>query len=246
MPPHYKHSTPHALSLESPVTNAAHAFSPYLANANPPQTTAFNTFGGGELMQPGNGDRNRSSSFGHHLQTPISTTTPFTFGNTATSTQNAFIPQFSPTQVHMPNQYRSYTQTHTPAPAAPPPPSITEPRKRQHRSPSSPSPSPSPSSSPDPSSAESPIIGHVLANKRFKCSSPSCTTLTFNRQADLRRHYENRHATRSRVEECYCPVKGCGRSYEVGGKRGRSFGMRRDKRDEHLRTVHGRMGTLDV
>lgn len=36
----------------------------------------------------------------------------------------------------------------------------------------------------------------------------------------------------------YCPVKGCHRSRHFGSNGGRSFGSRRDKCEEHVRTVH--------
>jgi hypothetical protein len=81
------------------------------------------------------------------------------------------------------------------------------------------------------------IIGHVLANKKkFKCVESDCEELTFGRLADLRRHHDQQHA---RVRhQYYCSYHGCSRSNAVGGGKGRSFGTRKDKRDEHERNVH--------
>jgi len=80
-------------------------------------------------------------------------------------------------------------------------------------------------------------IGLVYSNKRkFKCSKSTCSDLTFGRMADLRRHYDQTHA-RHRVQY-YCGFDGCSRSHAQTGGRGRSFGTRKDKRDEHERNVH--------
>ncbi|KAF1940740.1 hypothetical protein EJ02DRAFT_455791 [Clathrospora elynae] len=90
------------------------------------------------------------------------------------------------------------------------------------------------------SAAPDPIIGQVTLAGKFKCLSPSCSSdqLTFSRQADFKRHYENVHA--GRVVEHFCPEEGCSRSRRpAGGKsKGRSFKGRMDKMKEHLRTVH--------
>lgn len=109
---------------------------------------------------------------------------------------------------------------------------------------------PSPSTTPPTGSAPAPVpprrqratrtdepIGLVFENKRkFKCNKTDCKDLTFGRMADLRRHYDQTHATH-RVQ-FYCSVSGCSRSHAPTGGRGRSFGTRKDKRDEHERTVH--------
>jgi hypothetical protein len=108
----------------------------------------------------------------------------------------------------------------------------TPPRRRRR-----PSPSRSPSASTDP------IIGQVTLAGKFTCLDPACANddLTFGRQADFKRHYENLHAGRS--VEYFCPEAGCLRSRNAsGGKKGRSFKGRKDKMKEHLRTVHGKGG----
>lgn len=82
-------------------------------------------------------------------------------------------------------------------------------------------------------------IGYVLVDKKkFKCSNPmpECKERTFGRLADLRRHFEQSHSTGR--EEYYCRHRGCARSHAQTGGRGRSFGTRKDKRDEHERNVH--------
>lgn len=81
------------------------------------------------------------------------------------------------------------------------------------------------------------VTGHVLASGKFKCSDPECNDLKFGRQADFRRHYINVHAAKK--EEFFCTYKGCDRSKRPSKKgKGRSFGSRRDKMEEHVRTVH--------
>ncbi|KAF2739546.1 hypothetical protein EJ04DRAFT_334864 [Polyplosphaeria fusca] len=80
------------------------------------------------------------------------------------------------------------------------------------------------------------IIGHVLSNKKFRCSNKNCMNANFGRQADLRRHYEQRHE-RNRAEY-FCPHSGCSRSHPTGGGKGRGFGTRKDKCEEHIRNVH--------
>jgi hypothetical protein len=80
-------------------------------------------------------------------------------------------------------------------------------------------------------------IGYVYVDKsKFKCNEPDCKDLTFGRMADLRRHYEQTHS-KNRVQY-YCSVSGCQRSHASTSGRGRSFGTRKDKRDEHERNVH--------
>ncbi|KAF2687649.1 hypothetical protein K458DRAFT_238101, partial [Lentithecium fluviatile CBS 122367] len=82
-------------------------------------------------------------------------------------------------------------------------------------------------------------IGHVLADKsKFKCSKPDCKELTFGRLADLRRHFDQNHSVQR--EEYFCRQSGCTRSHNPTGGRGRSFGARKDKRDEHERNRHKR------
>jgi hypothetical protein len=60
--------------------------------------------------------------------------------------------------------------------------------------------------------------------------------MTFGRLADLRRHYNAQHVTGSEKKEYFCRVHDCARNVRV---RKRSFGTRKDKRDEHMRNVHG-------
>ncbi|KAF1838163.1 hypothetical protein BDW02DRAFT_565204 [Decorospora gaudefroyi] len=95
--------------------------------------------------------------------------------------------------------------------------------------------------SPSPSCSADPVIGQVTLSGKFKCLDPECDNaddLTFGRQADFKRHYENVHAGRS--VEYFCPKDGCPRSKRPGGgkSKGRSFKGRKDKMNEHLRTVH--------
>ncbi|KAF2195106.1 hypothetical protein K469DRAFT_497458, partial [Zopfia rhizophila CBS 207.26] len=80
------------------------------------------------------------------------------------------------------------------------------------------------------------VIGHMLSNGKIRCPHPNCRGITFGRNADFRRHYTNHHA--SAKQEFWCTELGCNRSPPVGGGRGRSFGNRKDKRDEHLRNLH--------
>ena len=81
------------------------------------------------------------------------------------------------------------------------------------------------------------VIGHVLLDKKkFKCANTECEDLTFGRLADLRRHHDQQHA---KVRHQYfCSFAGCPRSNAVTGGKGRSFGTRKDKKDEHERNVH--------
>jgi hypothetical protein len=82
------------------------------------------------------------------------------------------------------------------------------------------------------------IMGFICDGK-FKCCVPGCNDILFGRSADLRRHYEHVH-NRSRLEY-YCPSDGCIRSRKPSnGKKGRSFGTRKDKMKEHVREVHAR------
>ncbi|KAL5410480.1 hypothetical protein PMIN03_005368 [Paraphaeosphaeria minitans] len=116
------------------------------------------------------------------------------------------------------------TQIPSPFPPAPSSPSNTVPaakkdRRAQH------------------SHAKDEPIGYVFSNKsKFKCIKSECKDLQFGRMADLRRHYDQTHAM-SRVQY-FCSVSGCSRSHASTGGRGRSFGTRKDKRDEHERNVH--------
>ncbi|KAF2269109.1 hypothetical protein CC78DRAFT_303492 [Lojkania enalia] len=117
------------------------------------------------------------------------------------------------------------------SPAQPPaPPNNT------FASPATPRPPQAPSSPLPPSRSRGPkreaVIGHVLYNKKFKCARDSCSDITFARQADLRRHFDHTHAPNRKLHYCY--YEGCQRA-----QGGRNTGFKRkDKRDEHMRSVH--------
>ncbi|EAT89993.1 hypothetical protein SNOG_03262 [Parastagonospora nodorum SN15] len=90
-----------------------------------------------------------------------------------------------------------------------------------------------------PTSPSDPVVGHVTAAGKFRCSDTTCADLSFGRQADFRRHYEHAHAAKKM--EYFCTVDGCARSQRPAGggrSKGRSFGSREDKMREHVRTVH--------
>lgn len=81
------------------------------------------------------------------------------------------------------------------------------------------------------------IVAHFLASGRFKCADLMCEELRFGRQADLRRHLQNVHGSYKR--EYFCVVAGCDRSKKPSkGGKGHGFGFRKDKFDEHIRTIH--------
>lgn len=105
-----------------------------------------------------------------------------------------------------------------------PPPESQQKRRRRQRTP--------------PSDSEPEVItGHVLASGKFKCSDPTCDDLRFGRQADFRRHHTNVHMKKK--IEYFCTVTGCDRSRKPSKKgKGRSFGNRRDKMEEHVRNIH--------
>ena len=83
-----------------------------------------------------------------------------------------------------------------------------------------------------------PVIGHVTQSGKYTCVNPGCNGITFGRQADFKRHVGNTHEPQKL--EYFCPEDGCARSKRpTGGKsKGRSFNNRKDKMEEHLRTVH--------
>lgn len=93
-------------------------------------------------------------------------------------------------------------------------------------------------SSPSPDIVSDPIIGQVTRSGKFRCLDPGCDDLTFGRQADFKRHFENVHAPRKM--EYFCPEEGCARSRSPanGKSKGRSFNGRKDKMEEHVRNVH--------
>lgn len=84
-------------------------------------------------------------------------------------------------------------------------------------------------------------IGSVMDNGKFICSYEECQDgTTFGRLADLRRHNEHIHT--GKRKEYFCTYNSCKRSNKNTGGSGRGFGSRRDKRDEHIRTVHEKSG----
>ena len=60
--------------------------------------------------------------------------------------------------------------------------------------------------------------------------------MNFGRLADLRRHFKATHVQNR--SDYYCSQDGCQRSYNYNGNPGRGFGTRKDKCEEHIRTVH--------
>jgi hypothetical protein len=80
-------------------------------------------------------------------------------------------------------------------------------------------------------------IGTIDKDEKFKCLAASCYDMSFARQADFRRHYENTHMP-SKLEY-FCPMEGCPRSRKpTGAREGRSFGAREDNMTEHFLMVH--------
>lgn len=83
------------------------------------------------------------------------------------------------------------------------------------------------------------ISGHVLASGKFMCADLECDDLRFGRQADLKRHLANFHGVEK--TEYFCTVEGCDRSRRPSGKsKGRSFGAKKDKMEEHVQAVHSK------
>jgi hypothetical protein len=81
------------------------------------------------------------------------------------------------------------------------------------------------------------IVGLILSNgisrqDKYKCHVPSCSSPTFKRLVDMKRHYASRHDRHN--ARFWCPVDGCGRSIKCGG---RAF-PRKDKMIDHLERVH--------
>lgn len=76
-------------------------------------------------------------------------------------------------------------------------------------------------------------IGTALKNGRFKCNMPQCATKSYKRPAELRRHYNTRHAADK--PEFWCEVLHCDRSAGTGG---RPF-HRKYRLQDHMRKLHG-------
>ena len=67
----------------------------------------------------------------------------------------------------------------------------------------------------------------------FMCERPNCRGKSFGRQYELKRHHNGAHADRPTV--LWCNLVGCERSEAEGS---RPF-PRKDKRNDHVRKVHG-------
>jgi hypothetical protein len=76
-------------------------------------------------------------------------------------------------------------------------------------------------------------IGSVLKNGRLKCRERACGDQSFARQAELRRHFNSKHAPKKR--RYWCLVSSCVRSR---GTDHRPF-HRKDKLMAHVRSMHG-------
>lgn len=79
-------------------------------------------------------------------------------------------------------------------------------------------------------------IGSILSNGKSACDAEGCAGLTFNRQADLKRHYTTLHANNK--PNFWCHVSHCRRSMSAGGK---AF-HRKDKLMAHIRRMHPDVG----
>lgn len=75
-------------------------------------------------------------------------------------------------------------------------------------------------------------IGSVLSNGKLVCDAEGCKSLTFGRQAELRRHHTTLHATNK--PNFWCQVPNCRRSANLGG---RAF-HRKDKLAAHVKSMH--------
>jgi hypothetical protein len=75
-------------------------------------------------------------------------------------------------------------------------------------------------------------IGIVLNNGRYKCIRTACFRMSYNRPAELRRHYITKHALQRR--EFWCVEPSCERSVGIGN---RPF-HRKDKLRDHVRQMH--------
>jgi hypothetical protein len=67
----------------------------------------------------------------------------------------------------------------------------------------------------------------------FKCSAPACDGRTFNRWHELKRHYNGAHMAEGVGKTFWFSVVSC----ERGVAGGRPF-PRKDKGDDHVRSVH--------
>ncbi|KAF1843039.1 uncharacterized protein K460DRAFT_258993, partial [Cucurbitaria berberidis CBS 394.84] len=70
-------------------------------------------------------------------------------------------------------------------------------------------------------------IGTVLVNGKFECNQRQCSSKTFGRPAELRRHYATIHAVQK--PEFWCHIVSCERSKPFS---------RKDKLTDHVRKAH--------
>ncbi|PSN59258.1 hypothetical protein BS50DRAFT_260724 [Corynespora cassiicola Philippines] len=75
-------------------------------------------------------------------------------------------------------------------------------------------------------------IGSVLQNGKFICDEKGCASLTFGRQAELKRHHTTFHAVNKPKFWCHMPA--CRRRMSAGGE---AF-HRKDKLMAHIRSMH--------
>jgi|SRR5579871_3700842 len=78
------------------------------------------------------------------------------------------------------------------------------------------------------------IIGSILSNDRYACNKPRCSGITFARLSELKRHIKTQHI---KAEIFWCNYAGCRRSRTSRAEDGKPF-SRKDKRNEHERSVH--------
>lgn len=82
------------------------------------------------------------------------------------------------------------------------------------------------------SSTAATAIGTILMNGKSKCNQETCSSKTFSRPAELKRHFATTHA--SKKPAFWCHILTCDRSAALGIK---SF-SRKDKLAEHIRKSH--------
>ncbi|KAH7086518.1 hypothetical protein FB567DRAFT_72822 [Paraphoma chrysanthemicola] len=84
------------------------------------------------------------------------------------------------------------------------------------------------------------MLGFIFASSgagedQYRCHASSCSSLTFGRLAELKRHNSCQHGgLDGKKPRFWCPIDGCDRS--MGGERG-AF-PRKDKMMDHLTRVH--------
>lgn len=80
---------------------------------------------------------------------------------------------------------------------------------------------------------ETPAIGIVFQDSKFKCNKGQCAHRTFGRLAELKRHYQTTHSAQK--PELWCTVPSCERSAAVTGSW--PF-LRQDNLRVHVQKVH--------